>query len=520
MATTEQLLVELQELRSALVNKEQLFAAKEAEFARERDKLNTTISELTQNIASLSTQVQSLIGESKVIKKRRNASPIISNGAVGKNKSLDLGISAKSVAIAKNITKYFPPKRVGSNEHNLTNEHVPALVNAVSANDVNISESNNSNSAECLIEDIETENNDADNVDMGSDDPEGCWKFVSHKNKKLGKEKIPPIQVSYSKDGFSVLYQRLTRAIGANQFTLDPKGNGLGARIYPAGENQHLAITKLLADNGYEFHTYLTSANKRKCFIVRGINSSSGFTCSELCDELIRAGLPESSTVIKYETGHMRANSGGVHLYKVLVPALLDESIFKMVRSVFGIGVSFTKFVSKAITQCSNCQSYFHTAAACHRKHRCVKCISDHPFGQCPKNVSPDSKPQCINCAGFHTANNQVQCDYFIKTIQPIIAKKSSVAGNSGAKIPLSNDRSRSVNGGGSSVSSSKANNLKTNVNNHHGNLVGSSSSTAGVSYAKVTAGGPSDMDKFFDLFSKMLDKQDAIIKLLSKNAG
>lgn len=183
-----------------------------------------------------------------------------------------------------------------------------------------------------------------------------------------------------------------------------------------------------------------------KCFILRGINTSFGFSTDDILNELIRAGLPSNTQVIEHITGFNRANPIIPHLYRVLVPFNFDVAIFLRIQAIFGVAVKFAKFVSRSTTQCCNCQSYFHTAAACKRPYRCVKCIDNHLPGECPKNNNNEAAPQCVNCHGYHTANNQPKCDYFIKTIQPIVNKRSNTTSNGKSTNQVHNIKPSSCN--------------------------------------------------------------------------
>ena len=267
--------------------------------------------------------------------------------------------------------------------------------------------------------------NDADDVYDGDDVnvDDGTWQFVNFKNKKLNRSKIPPIQVDLSKGGFSALHATLIRSIGKNHFTINARGDGTGARIYPADMEQHSHILKTLENHAYSFHTYLTADQKKKCFIIRGLTSELGYSDTEIYDELVRAGFPASAFVREHLTGHMRAN-GGHTLFKIVVPSNFDENIFHQIRSIFGIGIKFERFLSKDVTQCTKCQRYFHTSTACYRQPRCVKCTSNHETRHCEKPT--EAEPQCVNCNGYHTANNHVKCEYFQQHILPIINKRAS----------------------------------------------------------------------------------------------
>lgn len=197
-------------------------------------------------------------------------------------------------------------------------------------------------------------------------------------------------------------------------------------------------MANFVETHGYDFHTFLTSAQKRKCFMIRGLSSDFGMDCDDIREELTRAGFPDEVTVLTHITGSMRAKQSP-SLFKITVPGNFDERIFNSIRSINGVGIRFERFISGPVTQCSRCQFFFHTAAACHRPYRCVKCIENHEPGNCAKPA--ESEPQCVNCSGFHTANNYQKCDYFKDKIQPVINKRksSSTDGNNIPNQPKSN---------------------------------------------------------------------------------
>lgn len=182
----------------------------------------------------------------------------------------------------------------------------------------------------------ETHNEDTNSII--SDDNNGTWLFADHRNNKQNKIKIPRIQIDFSKNGFSSLHSTLTRNIGKNNFTINAKGDGTGARIFSSDLMEHRNIVKFLQQHGYHFHTYIPADQKKKCFIIGGLNSQLGYDTTEIANELLRAGFPNTTQVLEHITGLYPANNGQ-SLYKIIV------DIFKQIRSLFGVGVKFERFI-------------------------------------------------------------------------------------------------------------------------------------------------------------------------------
>ncbi|GFT10637.1 uncharacterized protein TNCV_1943661 [Trichonephila clavipes] len=58
----------------------------------------------------------------------------------------------------------------------------------------------------------------------------------------------------------------------------------------------------------------------------------------------------------------------------------------------------------RGITQCFNCNNFFHTAENCRLKPKCLKCGKEHPTRQCPIKER-QKNPFCINCQEYgHSA--------------------------------------------------------------------------------------------------------------------
>ncbi|GFY01799.1 uncharacterized protein TNCV_1467901 [Trichonephila clavipes] len=62
--------------------------------------------------------------------------------------------------------------------------------------------------------------------------------------------------------------------------------------------------------------------------------------------------------------------------------------------------VKIEGYLIRGITQCFNCNNFFHTAENCHLKPRCLKCGKEHPTRQCPIKERQGS-PFCINCQEY-----------------------------------------------------------------------------------------------------------------------
>lgn len=341
---------------------------------------------------------------------------------------------------------------------------------------------------------------------------EDNWNFVSHKKKKINKVKIPPIQIDINKDAAAMLHNSIKTTVKPGEFTIDFKNNGKGARIYPSSSNAASQIKNTLKSKGFEFHSYLSNDDKNKCFIIKGINTNFGFTTEDIFNELVRAGLPDSIKVSEHITGYNKSNPNVPHLFRLLVPFNFNTTAFKQIKSIFGVAIQFSSFVKKSTTQCSNCQQYFHTAAACQKKYKCVKCIANHLPGCCDK--SDNSLPQCVNCNGFHTANNQPNCDYYKKFIIPILNKKNP-------KTTINSTNINNANNDTTNNVSSNSNNINGSVNHKNNTQFNSNTKVSYADTVKKSKNSNNNNNNENNNFGKMFDilcKMEARFTIIENN--
>lgn len=141
-----------------------------------------------------------------------------------------------------------------------------------------------------------------------------------------------------------------------------------------------------------------------------------------ISDAIITRGIDNGYTVKRFITGSQKRSEGDINLlYRITVPYLFNEQIFRDIRTIGVFGVKIEKMKNENIVQCHNCQRYSHTARLCSFAFRCVKCCSTHPPGNRPRN-NTEIPVACINCYehGFqhlgHSANQYNTCRFYLQS--------------------------------------------------------------------------------------------------------
>ncbi|GFU35492.1 uncharacterized protein TNCV_564031 [Trichonephila clavipes] len=69
-------------------------------------------------------------------------------------------------------------------------------------------------------------------------------------------------------------------------------------------------------------------------------------------------------------------------------------------------------YLVRGITQCFNCNNFYHTAANCFTRPRCLKCGKDHATRNCHIKERQEN-PFCINCQDFGHSACYTKCPKF-----------------------------------------------------------------------------------------------------------
>ncbi|GFU14256.1 uncharacterized protein TNCV_3579271 [Trichonephila clavipes] len=102
-----------------------------------------------------------------------------------------------------------------------------------------------------------------------------------------------------------------------------------------------------------------------------------------------------------------------------------NQKIFDL-KTVGYMQVKIEGYLIRGITQCFNCNSFFHTAENCHLKPGCLKWGKEHPTRQCPIKERQEN-PFCINCQEYGHSACYTKCPKFPKPKKgaPLTANKT-----------------------------------------------------------------------------------------------
>lgn len=177
------------------------------------------------------------------------------------------------------------------------------------------------------------------------------------------------------------------------------KPNGL--EILPVTTDDHRKLSKIFDNYNEEYFTFPLKEEKNLKIVIRGIPEC--INIEEIKEELVAMKF----NIIKISRMNRKIDNG-----KIPLPMIFAELPLTMEsKDIFNVThINYLKVIIEPlrvkkndVTQCHHCQGFGHTQTKCHLIPKCIKCLENHSWKDCPKQKN--EAPQCTNCEGLHPAN-------------------------------------------------------------------------------------------------------------------
>jgi hypothetical protein len=209
--------------------------------------------------------------------------------------------------------------------------------------------------------------------------------------KKPGK--LPPIFI-YDVNNHQEIIKDITSNV-SGEFSTQLRGQSF--KINVSTIDDYRKLTKFYDESNIKYHTFQNLQDKKLEVVIRNIPTS--LSENELKTELSDLNYPVLKVTRLLNKDKMP--------YPLCVVELENneegKEIFNLEKLCYAIVRVEPKRKSNNIPQCTRCQRYNHTKNFCKLDPRCVRCLGQHHYSDCPKPKS--ETPQCVNCGESHTAN-------------------------------------------------------------------------------------------------------------------
>ncbi|GFU44785.1 uncharacterized protein TNCV_3150791 [Trichonephila clavipes] len=188
--------------------------------------------------------------------------------------------------------------------------------------------------------------------------------------------------------------------------------------LNPFIENSQISLTN--QDKDFEFFSLKPKPIKPIKIVIKGLPI---FTKThEIQSDLEEEGftIENVSQLISKKT------KTALPFFQVTLPRNANNQKIFDLKTVGYMQVKIEGYLIRGITQCFNCNNFFHTAENCHLKPRCLKCGKEHPTRQCPIKERQEN-PFCINCQEDGHSACYTKCPKFPKPKKgmPLTANKT-----------------------------------------------------------------------------------------------
>ncbi|GFW54057.1 nucleic-acid-binding protein from transposon X-element [Trichonephila clavipes] len=162
----------------------------------------------------------------------------------------------------------------------------------------------------------------------------------------------------------------------------------------------------LETDKDFEFYILKRQKDKPIKAVIKGLPNSALITDITNDLKLIGFNIDSCTQLISKRT------KKSLPYFLITLPRSdLNSKIFD-IKKLGYLQVKVEGYLVRGITQCFNCNNFYHTAANCFMKPRCLKCGKDHATRNCHIKERQEN-PFCINCQDFGHSACYTKCPKF-----------------------------------------------------------------------------------------------------------
>ncbi|GFS80054.1 uncharacterized protein TNCV_2988361 [Trichonephila clavipes] len=173
-------------------------------------------------------------------------------------------------------------------------------------------------------------------------------------------------------------------------------------------EEYRALIHFLKSDKEFEFYVIDRKKIKPIKAVIKGLPSSANI--NYITNDLAEVGFQiESCTQLT-----SKRTKKSLPYFLVILPRNDNNSKIFDIAKLGYLQVKVEGYLVRGITQCFNCNNFYHTAANCFMKPRCLKCVKEHATKNC-HSKERQLNPFCVNCQDFGHSACYTKCPKFLQ---------------------------------------------------------------------------------------------------------
>lgn len=245
-------------------------------------------------------------------------------------------------------------------------------------------------------------------------------------NDKNQNNKIPPINI------FDIdtkeLIKFLKTGLKINDFQIKQFRNKKS--LFLNSLNDHIKVKAYLEKTKTKFFTFTPKSMKNKTYLLKGLESNADM--KEIFNELCTHETNELKflKINQFSTKNSEARGYKLPIYIVQISPESDSNNLKSIKAIDYRIIKWEQLKRPEITQCRNCQGYFHSASNCFLSPKCVKCDKNHEKGKCEVNEVPREELYCVLCKQFGHPASYKGCKIYQDLQKKMQNRKQSIREN------------------------------------------------------------------------------------------
>lgn len=181
------------------------------------------------------------------------------------------------------------------------------------------------------------------------------------------------------------------------------------------------------------FFTFTPKGIKTKSILLKGLNADidTQLIYEELCKH--EDTDLKFLKISQFSTRKSIKENYSIPMFIVQVSADSNINKLKKIKTLLHLCITWEQLRRPEITQCRNCQGFFHSAANCFLPAKCVKCNKDHKRGKCTMEaVAAEDKDKlfCVLCNKFGHPASYRGCEIYKKLQQKLRDRRQKIVEN------------------------------------------------------------------------------------------
>ncbi|GFT61453.1 uncharacterized protein TNCV_138681 [Trichonephila clavipes] len=188
------------------------------------------------------------------------------------------------------------------------------------------------------------------------------------------------------------------------------KSAGKSIKLNTDCHSEHQEIIDFMdEDRDFEFYVFKPKETKPIKVVVKGLPG-----CTKT-DEIVSDLEDQGYTVSSVNKLISKRTKLELPFFLITMPRNeFNLTIFDLTHLGY-MQVKIEGYSVRGITQCFNCNNFYHTAANCHMITRCLKCGKEHLKKECDIKERQEN-PYCINCDTYGHTACYTKCPNFPKS--------------------------------------------------------------------------------------------------------